>query len=240
MEETKKKANEEIEKARAEALRIVENAKRAANSLLLEVEQLKKEEKKTKDAAELARKAKAAMKKQLGELDESTDSDFEAFDEDDENYVLPRDLKIGDTVYVRSISGNAEVVSLPDKKDMLEVQVGVMKMKTPVSGVRLVSEKKKPQAHKTRTVPERRNETPVKTEIDLRGKTVDEALLDLDYFIDGVLRMGLNEFRIIHGKGTGALRSAVQDYLKKHPHIKSYRLGVYGEGENGVTIAEVK
>ncbi|MBE6834642.1 MAG: endonuclease MutS2 [Ruminococcaceae bacterium] len=240
MEETKKKANEEIEKARGEALRIVENAKRAANTLLLEVEKLKKEEKNTRDAAELARKAKAAMKKQLGALEESTDSDFEAFDEDDENYVLPRELKIGDTVYVRSISGNAEVVSLPDKNGMLEVQVGVMRMKTTLSSVRLVSEKKKPQPHKGRTVPERRNETPVKTEIDLRGKTVDEALLDLDYFIDGVLRMGLNEFTVIHGKGTGALRAAVQDYLRKHPHIKSFRLGTYGEGENGVTIAEVK
>jgi DNA mismatch repair protein MutS2 len=240
MEETRLKAQEEIDRARGEAMRIVENAKRAANSLMLEIEQLKKEEKKSRDAAELARKAKAAMKKQLGELEDSTDSDFEAFDEDDENYVLPRELKIGDTVYVRSISGNAEVVALPDSKGTLEVQVGVMRMKTDVSSVRLVSEKPKKQQFKPRAVPERKNETPVKTSIDLRGKTVDEALLDLDYFIDGVLRMGLNEFTIIHGKGTGALRAAVTDYLKKHPHIKSYRLGRYGEGENGVTIAEVK
>ena len=82
--------------------------------------------------------------------------------------------------------------------------------------------------------------TPVKTEVDLRGKTVGEALMDLDQFLDSAVLMGVGMVSIIHGKGTGALRSAVQQHLKTHPSVKSFRLGVYGEGENGVTIAELK
>jgi len=80
----------------------------------------------------------------------------------------------------------------------------------------------------------------VKTEIDLRGETADEALMDLDRFIDAALMANLGQISIIHGKGTGALRAAVQKHLKAHPNIKTFRLGVYGEGENGVTIAELK
>jgi len=76
--------------------------------------------------------------------------------------------------------------------------------------------------------------------VDLRGKTVDEALLDLDQFIDGAVMMNREHITIIHGKGTGALRNAVHQHLKRHPSIKSFRLGVYGEGEMGVTIAELK
>ena len=79
-----------------------------------------------------------------------------------------------------------------------------------------------------------------KSSVDLRGESVEEAIADLDMFIDGVLRSGLNELTIIHGKGTGTLRRAIQQHLNDHPNIKSYRTGVYGEGEEGVTIAELK
>lgn len=80
----------------------------------------------------------------------------------------------------------------------------------------------------------------VKTEIDLRGQTVDEAIGNLMLFIDKCVLNNITEIRIIHGKGTGALRSAVKDELKSHPNIREFRLGVYGEGENGVTIASMK
>ena len=78
------------------------------------------------------------------------------------------------------------------------------------------------------------------TRLDLRGMTVDECLIELDRFIDQGLRTGLNEFTVVHGKGTGALRSAVTRYLKASPFVKSSRLGVYGEGEDGVTIVTLK
>lgn len=74
----------------------------------------------------------------------------------------------------------------------------------------------------------------------MRGKTVDEAIAELEMFLDTSMMAGIGQVTIIHGKGTGALRSAVQQHLRKHPLIKSFRLGVYGEGENGVTVAELK
>lgn len=85
-----------------------------------------------------------------------------------------------------------------------------------------------------------RADADVKTEIDLRGDTVDEALGTLGLFIDKCVLNNIEEIRIIHGKGTGALRSAVTEYLRRHPNIAEYRLGKYGEGENGVTIARLK
>ena len=78
------------------------------------------------------------------------------------------------------------------------------------------------------------------TRLDLRGMTVDDCLIELDRFIDQGLRTGLNEFTVVHGKGTGALRKAVHQQLKHHPLVKSFRLGRYGEGEDGVTVAELK
>ena len=77
-------------------------------------------------------------------------------------------------------------------------------------------------------------------ELDLRGETASEALLDLDNFIDGALLSGIHMLTVIHGKGTGVLRKAVQEHLRRHPSVKSYRLGTFGEGENGVTIVELK
>ena len=85
-----------------------------------------------------------------------------------------------------------------------------------------------------------RADADVKTEIDLRGETVDEALGELGLFIDKCVLNNIEEIRIIHGKGTGALRAAVTDYLKTHSNISEYRLGKYGEGETGVTIAKLK
>ena len=76
--------------------------------------------------------------------------------------------------------------------------------------------------------------------MDVRGLTVDDCIMELDRYIDYMLRMGLGEFTIVHGKGTGALRSAVNQYLRKSPYVKSFRLGVYGEGEDGVTIVVLK
>lgn len=79
----------------------------------------------------------------------------------------------------------------------------------------------------------------VQTELDLRGQTADEALLEVDRFIDGAVMAGLGQITIIHGKGTGALRAAVHAHLRTHPSVKSYRLGTFGEGETGVTIVEI-
>ena len=238
-QEATKKGEKELERAKAEANRLVENARLAANSLLLEVDRLKKEQAKEKNAAELARKAKAAMKSHLNEIDDLTAERFDTFD--GEEYVLPRPLAVGDTVLVTTLGTKATVVTLPDSKGNTEVLSGAMKMKVPLKNLRLLGSKAaKSTAPRRTAVTRERASTSAAMRVDLRGKNAEEAILDLDMFIDSALRSGLTEVTIVHGKGTGVLRKAVQTHLRTHPNIRTFRLGVYGEGEDGVTIAELK
>lgn len=238
VEDAKKKSDRELERAKQEAQRIVENARRAANSLILEVERLKKEQAREKNAAEMARKAKAAMKRHLNDLDDLTAERLG--EEDDGDYVLPRPLTIGDTVYVTVLGTNGAVTALPDSKDNVEIQAGSMKMKVPLQSLRLRNSPKKNTPQRTAVTRSDRGPSTSKTSVDLRGKNAEEALLDLDMFLDGALRAGLSEVTVVHGKGTGVLRKAVQAHLRKLPFVRSFRLGVYGEGEDGVTIVEFK
>lgn len=239
LEKAKAQSEKEIDRAKKEAERIVENARRAGNSLLLEIEQLKKELAKQKNHQEIARKAKAAMGKQLDKMDEIT-NDLQG---DDGEYILPRALKIGDRVFVKTLGGEAEIISIDEKKNTVQVQSGMIKMKADISDLRLIGAKKQPKKtnYGSRTVHTGSKATSSATSsIDLRGTTVEEAILDLDKFIDSVLRTGLNEITIIHGKGTGALRKGIHIHLRKHPNIRTFRVGTFGEGEEGVTIAELK
>ena len=239
LEDAQKKSEKEIEMAKYEAKKIVENARRAANSLMLEIEMLKKEQQKEKNIAELARKARAAMRQKLDDIDDITSDEFTV--DDDEDYVLPRPLQKGDRVKVVSLGTEAEVLSV--NGNSVEVQAGIMKTKTDISDLRLLGEKKSnTQKNKPRTVRTKAESVPqtAKTSVDLRGMDREEAIMELDRYIDSALRLGLNEFTVIHGKGTGVLRKAVQQHLKSHPNVKSHRLGVFGEGEDGVTIVELK
>lgn len=237
LKEAEEKAQKEIDRAKNEAERIVENARRAGNSLLMEIETLKKEQAKQKKLDEIARKAKKAMRDQMDKMDEIADSL-----EDEENYVLPRPLKIGDRVKIKSLGSEGEVISIDEKKNIIGVQSGFMKLKAEIEDIRLLGEKKqgKKQNGGVRKVGSSNMTATVSNSVDVRGKTVEEAMLDLDSFIDSVLRSGLNEITIIHGKGTGALRKGIHVYLRKHPNIRTFRVGTFGEGEEGVTIAELK
>ncbi|MBR5190475.1 MAG: endonuclease MutS2 [Clostridia bacterium] len=241
LEKAKEQSEKEIEKAKRDAERIVENARRAGNSLLLEIEQLKKELAKQKNHQEIARKAKAAMGRQLDKMDEISQALAES---DDGDYVLPRPLKPGDRVFVKTLGSEAEVISVDEKKNTVQVQSGMIKMKADISDLRLIGAKKQPkkQTGGMRTIHTGSSNATASSNssIDLRGTTVEEAMLDLDKFIDGVLRTGLNQITIIHGKGTGALRKGIHVYLRKHPNIRTFRVGTFGEGEEGVTIAELK
>lgn len=233
---------EETEKAKAQAAKMVEQAKREAYALLMELEKIKKDKDKTNDAAELARRARAMVKKGVEAIDSAADP-VVGLEDDDENYVLPRELKAGDEVVVRDIGKSARVLSAADRNGNVEIQLGTVKTRVKVKNLRLVeSTVKKPKpvsSTGTRGVESRMNMA-AQTRLDLRGMTVDDTLIELDRFIDSALRTGLSEFTIVHGKGTGALRSAVTRYLKSSPYVKSSRLGVYGEGEDGVTIVVLK
>lgn len=237
LSDSEEKNKKEIERAKLEAERIVENARRAGNSLLLEIEQLKKEQTKQKNLEEIARKAKRAMREQMDKID-----DFSESLSDDGEYVLPRPLKIGDRVKIKSLGNEGEVISVDTKKNTVSVQSGFMKLKADIDDIRLLGEKKQAAKQHTgvRSMGSSKLNASASSSVDLRGKTVEEAMMDLDMFIDSVLRTGLNEITVIHGKGTGALRKGIHVYLRKHPNIRTFRVGTFGEGEEGVTIAELK
>lgn len=239
-EEISKLREQELEKARSQAMRVVEQAKREAYTLLQELDKLKKEQQKAKDAAELARRARALVKRGVEAIDSAADP-VTGID-DDENYVLPRALVVGDTVIIRDIGKSAKVLSPADKNGNVEVQTGSIKTRVKLSNLRLCENapKKKENKSSVHLQGESRLNMSAATRLDLRGMTVDDCLIELDRFIDSGLRTGLNEFTVVHGKGTGALRAAVTRYLKASPYVKSSRLGVYGEGEDGVTIVTLK
>ena len=232
----------ELDEARSRANGIIEQAKRSAYSLMQEIEKLKKESEKSRDKAEIARRAKQLMKKSMGEFDDIVNPVSALVD--DEDYVLPRPLKVGDEVIVADIGKNATVTALANKKGEIEVMAGIIKMRTPESNLRLVSgAKSKSTGGTSKPKASGRIFNPAETaksECDLRGMNVEDAIMEIDRYIDRCLRLGLNEVSLIHGKGTGALRKGVQDYLRKNKFVKSFRLGTFGEGESGVTIVTLK
>lgn len=242
LREAEQRREKEIENARGEALRIVEHAKREANALLNEVEKLKKEAKKTQNAADLARRAKSAVNLHLNSINSAVNPVFDSVD--DEDYTLPRELQVGDTVFCKTIGKNATVTALKDKKGTVEIAAGMLKMRVKEETLRLTEKPKKEEPKKKvnmgRVSGESRSSMQVSNRCDLRGLMVDEAILVLDRFLDDLLLSGLRECTIIHGKGTGALRAGITRYLKSDPRIRTFRLGTFGEGEDGVTIAEIK
>lgn len=234
---------EELSKAQGQALRIVENAKRSAMALSAELDKLKKESQSASDKAELAKRARQLMKKGFLQFDEITNPVVSAAI-NDEDYTLPRELKIGDEVLLCDIGKPATITALKDKKGNYEVMAGVMKMRTPEKNIRLIEKKKTPEK-KNRSVPNSKERvftafSEAQTRCDLRGMNIEEGTLELERHIDRALRLGLGELTVIHGKGTGALRKGIHEYLKKSRYVKSFRLGIYGEGENGVTIVTLK
>lgn len=226
----------ELDKAKHQAEKLIDSAKRQSAEFLLELEKLKKEHNNT-NATEIARKTRRVIKSQLGEMDDLINP-REIAENWDDDYKLPREPKVGDAVIIRNI-GEGEIVEIGNNNIL--VKSGLLKTRVKLSDVMLTEKKKKdvkPQRNLYRT--SSRADADVKTEIDMRGQTVDEAIANLQLFIDKCVLNGISEICIIHGKGTGALRSAVQEELKHHPNIAEYRLGKYGEGENGVTIAKLK
>ncbi len=155
---------------------------------------------------------------------------------------IPKVLRLGTAVYVHSLNQRANVITLPDANGELTVQAGIMKVKVHISNLSLDEQKDNPTPKVIRqgTSVKAGKSASISTELDLRGQLVDEALQATEKYLDDAYLSGLGKVTLIHGKGTGALRSAIHSNLKNHPHIKSYRLGQFGEGENGVTIVEFK
>ena len=230
-DEAESQAKKEIDRARQEAAQIVQKTRQRADALVGELEELRRQKNK-----QLSAEQKARLRSGLKELESSSDP---VHQRRDDNYVLPRPLVVGDEVLLYDIDKEATVLELPKDGTVL-VQAGIIKTRVPLGNVRLLSKRQLKKKNPTRTVTKNVSTPETSSSLDLRGQTVEEALMEVDSFLDRASRMHLSQVTIIHGKGTGALRTAVQQHLRRCSQVKSFRLGTYGEGESGVTIAELK
>ena len=234
-ERMKAQSEQELEKARTEARNLVARARAQADALLNELDELRKQ-KKSLDAD-----AKARIKAGIRSMEDAADP---VHSRQSEQYVLPRKLKAGDSVLIFDIDKKAVVIDEEDASGNVTVQAGIIKTRVPVGNLRLLEKKDSKMPARSKTRKERnmpsRADAPDMTSLDLRGQKAMDAIMELDNFIDSALLSGVNMLTVIHGKGTGVLRREVQEHLKHHPSVRSYRLGVFGEGEAGVTIVELK
>lgn len=234
---------DELEKARIQAMTIIEQTKARSNELIDELEKLRKEKEK-KDFSTNVSGMKSRSKQIFNKMYDIANP--VNGDDPNKDYVLPRKLKRGDTVYVVDLQRKGIVSGEPDGSEFVFVQMGIMKTKMNISRLRL---EETPKVTVGNQPVKKRNKTGKigvkverhgKMELDIRGCACDDGVYQLDTFIDQAVMSNISIISIIHGKGTGLLRAAVHKRLKSHPSVKSFRLGVYGEGEDGVTIAELK
>lgn len=228
----KQNAKNEIERARAEAEKIVSRTKAQAYALLDEMEKAKK-------AKGDNSQVRARLRREINKMEDSSNP-VENKKEETE-YKLPRPLKIGDNVLIYDIDKDAVVLELPDKDDMVMVQAGIIKTRVKLSNLRLKKSENKKTNRKTRTRSASVNvDIRPSTEVDVRGQTAVEAIMAVDSAIDNAILSNIETLTIIHGKGTGVLRTEIQKHLRSVKYVKSFRLGTFGEGENGVTIVTLK
>lgn len=227
-----------MEKARQDANRIVEQARSEANALIKELQALRAQTANEEFNKKLE-ESRSKLKKQEDKIARATNLPKPQRPA----HTIPKNLMPGELVEVLSLGKTASVLKQPDSKGDVFLQVGIMKITANVKDLKRVSEKAY-EAERKGTPGSRAahnfSAKAVRNEIDVRGMTVEEAILDIDKFLDDAALAGLTEVSVIHGKGTGALRAGVQDYLRRNKHAKSFRLGRYGEGETGVTIVELR
>ncbi|MEJ8735144.1 MULTISPECIES: endonuclease MutS2 [Mediterraneibacter] len=156
----------------------------------------------------------------------------------------PSDFKLGESVKILSMNLTGTVLSLPDARGNVTVQMGILRSKAHISDLEIIEEPvsytAKNLKHTNKGKLKMNKSLSVRPEINLLGKTVDEAVMELDKYLDDALLSHLHTVRVVHGKGTGALRKGIHEYLRRQKHVKSYRLGEFGEGDAGVTIVELK
>ena len=218
----------ELKKARDEAKRVLQKAQRESEQLISEL--------KKKGSAQLKEHELHALR---AGLQSAIDENSERIAPPPAEGKTPKNVHVGDTVELVKLGAKAVILSLPDSRGECQVQAGALKMKARLQDMR-TAQPDKPKRPKASGGHVQVGARPVETECDVRGYTLEEALAAVDLFLDGATLNHLKEVSIIHGKGTGVLRAGVHKYLKKHPAVKEFRLGRYGEGEDGVTIVTLK
>lgn len=229
--EMEEKREQTLRKTRDEAKRILENARRESESVIADLKRMKK------DASTAGGDASVnALRKRL---ENGIDDLSEGLKEKQDTSEAPKTVNPGDRVEILTLGTEGVVLAKPDDKGEVQLQTGIMKFKAHISQLRLKQPEKKPAASVVRNKTGGAAKT-VAMECDVRGMALDEALDVVDRYLDDAVLAGLNEVSIIHGKGTGILRTGIQQDLRKHRHVKSFRNGVYGEGEMGVTVVTLK
>jgi len=247
------KQRSQIEKQKEDILREArEGARRVLFESRYEAEEILKNLRKLEDEedAELRRKGARELRGKLNTKLGKMESTLSFQLPPREGYVdPPKNLKPGDTVEIVNLSQKGVVKAMPDQNGNALVQVGIMSITAHVSNLKVVDEQRSISAAAMNTVGPGGGEASqgyvsrsmnARSEIDLRGARLEEAVARVDRYLDETSSSGLNEVAIIHGKGTGALRAGIQEFLRGHPKAKSYRNGSYGEGDMGVTIVTLK
>ncbi len=229
--EVEEKRETTMRKAKDDAKRVLENARRESETILSELKRLKKEGAATPEHE--AQKLRKRMQDGIEALSEGLSVPAFRVTEP------PRDLRVGDEVEILHLNTKGTVIAKPDDKGEVQLQAGIMKLKAHISQLRLAKEPARKQTARVSTQTSAAIRT-VPMELDVRGKATDEALPEVDQYLDEAVLASLGEVSIIHGKGTGVLRASIQQHLRRHPHVKAFRLGVFGEGESGVTVVTLK
>ena len=219
--------------ARREAKEIISRAKDEADEILKAMRELEK--------MGISGGGRNRLEEERKKLKESLEEREKALIKERENSgAAIKKVTLGMDAYLPSLNQNVVILSMPDKKGEVQVEAGIMKISVKLKDLRSVEGTVKKQEKKKKKREMALNLKSVSSSVDLRGLDSEEACYRADKYLDEAYMANLGEVSIVHGKGTGVLRQAINTMLKKHPHVKNYRLGVYGEGGDGVTIVELK
>ena len=218
--------------AKDEASELIRRAKHEADELIEELkEALKKDNKQQQDIE----KARQGFRRISAKLDNGRQVKRSGSE------LAANQIMLGQTVHMTKIRQQGQVLKLPNSNGEVLVQAGIMKVMVPLAELKLAQEEKKipPKYSREVSIGFQKAEG-IRSEIDLRGMLVEEGTYALDKYLDDAILSGIGLIYVIHGKGTGAMRAGIQDFLRGHPHVQSFRIGEYGEGDSGVTVVELK
>lgn len=235
-----RQGEQELENARREARALAERVQNEAYALTDELRRIQRDEKTS--AAQRGQRAREIARKDAEKLLAGAASHAPR-----REFVPLKEVRVGQEVLIAELGQTAVVTARPDRDGLVEVRAGILKTKVPLSGL-TAPDKMNEKPKQKRTAPPAGSRTRVQLdssrkasmEVNLLGYTVEEALMETDRFLDSAVLRGQQTVYIIHGVGTGALRSAIQKHLRTHKAVKSFRPGRYGEGEAGVTVVELK
>lgn len=236
-ENQKKKTREQrdkiIKKANEDARQLLADAKEEADQIIKDMQKMLRQ----KNSGDMEGKRKA-LKDKLSKVDDK----LTKLNKNKDRHKVPKKLVKGDKVFIHTLNQSGIVVNPPDSKGDVTVRAGIMTVKVNITNLSLDKSEDTPKAtakQYSMNVKARKSQH-ISPEVDLRGLMVEEAIEKTDKYLDDAYLAGISPVTIIHGKGTGVLRSAIQEFLRKNAHVKSFRIGQYGEGESGVTIVELK